>query len=260
MKIFNKTLILTIFLLTSLAFCLYGEKITFSASYMTGTAGDNNGKTTLSGNARVQTESMEISADQIELSGKDYRTITASGNINGTNLETKMTFTCQSMTYDRETKVALLENAVHLVDTENDVTADAEIIEYSQNSNVAVMQIQVNIVQKDNKCTAAHAIYRKNEQMLEMSGNPNITQGTDNFRAQNITLNLETQEITLDGRVKGSVTTSSKEESSGPAPSDNMDSPSPDSATENAPAEDSAPQTETSQTETNQSTSEENDE
>ena len=76
------------------------------------------------------------------------------------------------------------------------------------------MQIQVNLTQKDNKCTAAHAIYRKKEQMLEMSGNPNITQGTDTFRAQNITLNLETQEITLDGRVKGSVTTTSKEEKS----------------------------------------------
>ena len=214
MNSFNKYILLTIISLLFTALSSNAEKITFSASSMSGTAGDSNGKTILSGKAHILTETMEISADQIELSGKNYRMISASGNISGTNLETKMTFTCQSMNYDRETKVALLENAVHLVDTENDVTADAEIIEYSQNSNVAVMQIQVNLTQKDNKCTAAHAIYRKNEQMLEMSGNPNITQGTDTFRAQNITLNLETQEITLDGRVKGSVTTTSKKEKS----------------------------------------------
>ena len=38
-----------------------------------------------------------------------------------------------------------------------------------------------------------------------MSGNARITQGEDTFRAQQITLNLDTQEISLDGRVKGSV-------------------------------------------------------
>ena len=46
--------------------------------------------------------------------------------------------------------------------------------------------------------------------MLEMSGNPKIVQGTDTFRAQEITLNLDTQEITLDGRVSGTVTESEK--------------------------------------------------
>ena len=35
--------------------------------------------------------------------------------------------------------------------------------------------------------------------------NARITQGEDTFRAQQIALNLDTQEITLDGRVKGSV-------------------------------------------------------
>ena len=135
MNSFNKYILLTIISLLFTALSSNAEKITFSASSMSGTAGDSNGKTILSGKAHILTETMEISADQIELSGKDYRMISASGNISGTNLETKMTFTCQSMNYDRETKVALLENAVHLVDTENDVTADAEIIEYSQNSN-----------------------------------------------------------------------------------------------------------------------------
>ena len=45
-----------------------------------------------------------------------------------------------------------------------------------------------------------------------MSGNPKIVQGKDTFRAQEITLNLESQEITLDGRVRGTVTDSQKSE------------------------------------------------
>ena len=71
----------------------------------------------------------------------------------------------------------------------------------------AIMQIQVNLTQKKNVCTSAYAIYSKNEQTLEMSGNPKIVQNGDTFRAQVILLDMETQEITLTGRVKGSVST-----------------------------------------------------
>ena len=41
-----------------------------------------------------------------------------------------------------------------------------------------------------------------------MNGNPKIIRGKDTFRAQEISLNLDTQEITLDGRVRGTVTDS----------------------------------------------------
>src|SRR5574344_1338571 len=182
------------------------EKITFSANSMSDMTGEKSDYTKLEGNAKVKTESMEISADMIELKGEDFRYIIASGTVKGTNTESKLDFTCEKMTYDRTTKIATLENTVHLVDTEHDVTADAQLIEYNQNTEIAVMQIAVTLKQKDNVCTSAYAIYRKSAQMLEMSGNPKIVQGEDTFRAQEITLDLNTQQITLDGRVSGSVT------------------------------------------------------
>ena len=201
-----KKLISIIFaLVPAMIFC---EEITFTADFMSGTAGSKTDTTTLEGNATVQTSSMNISADAIELSGEDFRFITATGTVSGSITESQMDFTCGKLKYDRQTKVAQLENAVHLVDVANEVTADAQIIEYNQNSETAVMQIEITLTQKDNVCTSAFAIYKKSEQKLEMSGNPKIQQGTDSFRAQEITLNLETQEITLDGRVKGTVSDS----------------------------------------------------
>ena len=202
-----------LFLLTFLLFLkvnIYSETITFSADRMSGTAGNSSSRTTLSGNAVVVTDSMEIKADTIELYGEDFRYITAFGSVVGINKESELDFTCGKMGYDRETKIATLENGVHLKDTKNEVTADAELIEYNQNTETAIMQISVTLKQKDNTCTAAYAIYRKTEQLLDMSGNPKVIQGSDTFRAQDITLNLETQEITLDGRVKGSITTTKK--------------------------------------------------
>lgn len=201
-----KKLISIIFaLVPAMIFC---EEITFTADFMSGTAGSKTDTTTLEGNATVQTSSMNISADAIELSGEDFRFITATGTVSGSITESQMDFTCGKLKYDRQTKVAQLEDAVHLVDVANEVTADAQIIEYNQNNETAVMQIEITLTQKDNVCTSAFAIYKKSEQKLEMSGNPKIQQGTDSFRAQEITLNLETQEITLDGRVKGTVSDS----------------------------------------------------
>ena len=262
-----KKLISIIFaLVPAMIFC---EEITFTADFMSGTAGSKTDTTTLEGNATVQTSSMNISADAIELSGEDFRFITATGTVSGSITESQMDFTCGKLKYDRQTKVAQLEDAVHLVDVANEVTADAQIIEYNQNSETAVMQIEITLTQKDNVCTSAFAIYKKNEQKLEMSGNPKIQQGTDSFRAQEITLNLETQEITLDGRVKGTVsdskpakteTDTESAESETASQAENPPSESEiSSQTENSPSDgESSPQNENSLSESKNSAQNEN--
>ena len=95
---------------------LFAEKIIFSANRMTGQAGNSNTTTTLSGNAYIKTESMEIQADDLELSGDNYRYIKASGNISGKNTKSNMDFTCDSLEYDRTTKIAILKGNVKLVE------------------------------------------------------------------------------------------------------------------------------------------------
>ena len=202
-----KKLISFIFLISLFTSLSTAEKISFHAKKMSGTAGNKNNSTVLQGNAQVKTESMEIFAEYIELYGKDFRYIKARGNVKGINTESEMDFTCENMKYDRKTKIASLEGNVHLVDIKNDVKADAQIIEYNQNTEIAVMQLGINLTQKDNVCTGEHAIYKKNEQLLELNGNPQINQKDDTFRAQTIFLNMDTQEITLSGRVKGTVKT-----------------------------------------------------
>lgn len=191
---------------------LFAETIKFQADSMTGVSGSKTDETKLVGNAFVKTSTMEIKADSIILNGDDFKYITAEGNVEGKNTETKMDFTCGRLRYDRDTKLARLEDSVHMLDIENEVSIDSQIIEYNQEKEIATMQIGVTIKQKDNTCTSAFAIYRKGAQMLEMSGNPKIVQGEDTFRAQEIILNLDSQEITLSGRVSGTVTDSKKEE------------------------------------------------
>lgn len=216
------------------------EKISFSADSMSGTVGDKSDSTTLSGEAYVLTDTMEISADVINMSGKDFRYIEATGSIKGKNMESEMEFTCGRMKYDRETKIAQLIDNVSLTDTKNEVTAKAQLIEYNQETDIAVMHIDIELKQKDNTCTGAYAVYRKKSQMLELSGNAQIQQGNDTFRAQEITLDLDSQEITLDGRVKGSIIDERKSketeetqnpESQNPAPQEPVPEENPEALT-----------------------------
>ena len=193
-----------------LASALYSEEISFKADKMTGTAGNNNDTTTLIGNAFVKTKDMEITADRITLSGKDFRLIKAEGKVSAKNTETETDFECGKLTFDRETETATLQDNVKLNDKKNEVSAKAQMLEYRQKTETVLLQIDIELKQKNNVCTGAYAIYHKNEQMLELSGSPKIVQGQDTFKAQEITLDMNSQEITLSGRVQGSVTSSGK--------------------------------------------------
>ena len=191
---------------------LFAEKIRFTADSMSGQAGNSSTTTTMNGNASVNTESIEIKADMLQLSGEDYRNISAEGNVKGKNLETNMEFSCESLSYDRITKQIILKGNVSLIDIDNEVECGAQIIEYDQEKDVAIMQIQISLTQKDNVSSGSYAVYYKERQVLEISGNAQVKQKSDTFRAQFITLDLETQDITLGGNVKGTVTSTKDEE------------------------------------------------
>jgi lipopolysaccharide export system protein LptA len=178
----------------------------FSAKKMSGSMKKDQDYTKLSGAAKIKTSSMEIDAETIELYGKDFRFIKAQGGVHGVQEEDGLVFSCDTMEYDREEKIALFTGAVVLEDTENEVVAKAQRIEYREEDAIALMQVDVELTKEDSVSTCAFALYRKEEKLLEMTGNPQVVQGDDTFRAQEIIFNLDTEEITMDGRVQGTVT------------------------------------------------------
>ena len=68
-----------IFAVLFCAVTMFAEKIKFSADSMSGQAGNSSTTTTMTGNASVSTESIEIKADMLQLSGEDYKNISAQG-------------------------------------------------------------------------------------------------------------------------------------------------------------------------------------
>ncbi len=194
------------------SFFIFSENISFSGDTMSGRAGSKEDVTRLAGNAKVATDTIEISADSIELSGKDFRYVGALGNIKGVYRESNLDFECSELKYDRESKIVTLLGDVKLRDLENDVAAAAQMIEYNSNTDIAILQMEVRLEQKKNVCSAAYAIYRKKEQMLELNGSAKVVQDDDSFSAQSITFNMDSEEITMDGNVRGSVIDSGRKE------------------------------------------------
>ena len=117
--------ILVSFLVLALLLPAAPVKITFSADKLQGSGGKGQTSTSLTGNAKVSVDSLNIYGERIELYGKDYRYIKASGNVTGEDAEKGFTFSAASLSYDRETEVAEFMGQAKVEDTKNKVETSA---------------------------------------------------------------------------------------------------------------------------------------
>lgn len=179
--------------------------ISFSADRMSGTSGKKDSITLLEGNAKVQLDTLTITGDRIELSGKDFRHVLAEGNISGEDPEKGFSFSSDRLTYDRETEIATFQGNATLLDTENDVATTAGLISYNQKTEVALLQIRVTLKRGNIESVSGFAVYRRTLSRLELSGSPRVKRSGDEFAADRIMVDLETDYISLDGSVSGTL-------------------------------------------------------
>ncbi len=199
---------ITILLFLLLTFSILNaakSKIKFSASSMQGSIKDGQNSTSLTGNAIVTVDTMEIKADRIEIYGKDYRYLKATGTVTGEDKEKGFSFSSNFMQYDRDKEVATFFGKTELNDTKNDVKITSEHIEYNQKAETMLMQFDVKILRKEITCTSMFAMYNRKSSALNLTGRPIVTKSKDTFQAAKISVNLDTEDITLEGRVSGNV-------------------------------------------------------
>ena len=211
-RFWHSLCILVSFLVLALLLPAAPVKITFSADKLQGSGGKGQTSTSLTGNAKVSVDSLNIYGERIELYGKDYRYIKASGNVTGEDAEKGFTFSAASLSYDRETEVAEFMGQAKVEDTKNKVETSAERIEYNQKNEIILLQMAVKLKSKGIACDSLFAVYNRNTSMLELTGKPTVKKGKDEFKAARISVNLDTEDIKLEGKVSGSVTEEKEEE------------------------------------------------
>jgi len=200
MKIFP---CLMIFICLTVA--VWGEIFTFRADRMSGGRATGREIIVLTGNAEVRSDNLLLRADRIEIHGDNNRFIDCSGNVWGHEEDKDILFRTDRLRYDRTLKIARLEGNSTLEDRQNELVARARFIEYDDENEIAIMQISVRLFKNDLVCRAEYAVYRRQEKMLWLSGFPVVFKREDEYRADRIRVDLETDDVIMEGAVQGSI-------------------------------------------------------
>ncbi|MCL2128993.1 MAG: hypothetical protein FWH35_01395 [Treponema sp.] len=201
----KKAMFFLSFLIILAAHFLRSDTFTFRADRMSGGKATGREITVLTGNAEVRSDNLLLQAERIEIQGSDNRFVDCSGNVRGFEEEKNILFRTDRLRYDRTLKIARLEGNSTLEDRKNEIIARARFIEYDDQSEVAIMQISVRLFKDNLVCRSEYAIYRRTEKTLALSGFPVVYKKEDEFRAEKIRVDLDTDDVVMEGDVTGSI-------------------------------------------------------
>ena len=181
------------------------DKFTFKADKMSGSKALGRETTILTGNAEVRSDNLLLRADRIEIQGDDNQFIDCSGGVWGHEEEKEILFYADRLRYDRKLKIARLEGNSTLEDRKNDIVARGRFIEYDDENEITVFQISIRLFKDDMVCRSEYAIYRRQEKLLDLSGFPVVYKKDDEFRADKIRVDLDTDDVIMEGSITGTI-------------------------------------------------------
>jgi lipopolysaccharide export system protein LptA len=182
------------------------DTFTIRADRMSGSRALGRETTILTGNAEVRSDNLLLRADRIEIQGNNNEFIDCIGNVWGFEEEKNILFYTDRLRYDRQKKVARLEGNSTLEDRENEIVARGRFIEYDDENEITVFQISVRLFKDDMVCRSEYAIYNRKEKLLDLTGFPIVYKKDDEFHADRIRVDLETDDVTMEGSVSGKIT------------------------------------------------------
>ncbi|MDR0442975.1 MAG: hypothetical protein LBH44_06175 [Treponema sp.] len=179
------------------------DTFTFKADRMSGSKALGREMTILTGNAEVRSDNLLLRADRIEIQGDDNQFIVCTGGVWGLEEEKEILFLTERLRYDRKLKIARLEGRSTLEDRKNEIVASGRFIEYDDQNEITVFQISVRLFKDDMVCRSEYAVYHREEKLLDLSGFPVVFKKDDEFRADRIRVDLDTDDVTMEGAVSG---------------------------------------------------------
>ena len=189
---------------------LHADSISFSGGESSIVLRDGRESVVLSDGASVTVGTMGISADSITLTGDGWRYVTCSGHASVVDEERGISILTSSIWYDRTEERILISSWYEVNDTENGVTATGASMEYLLSEERLQLDKDVTLLRdtEDNgimRCTAESVIFSRSSNTLQMRGSASVVWGGDRYEAEVISVDLDTESITLDGRIRGTI-------------------------------------------------------
>ncbi|HAK44582.1 MAG TPA: hypothetical protein DCO79_01495 [Spirochaeta sp.] len=186
------------------------KSFSFSSSRTEAILAKGKEHTILEGNAVIITNNKEIRADRIDIYGEDFELAVCSGNITVIDQENDTTLICENLKFNRETEVIIVEGYSEMEDRKNELITKSGFIEEKSQDEFTILQIGVRILKISDgetmSCRSEYAGYDRKNNILELTGMPRVYWKGDNYEASRIIVNLDTDEIKLEGNVSGSIT------------------------------------------------------
>ncbi|GAB1482570.1 LptA/OstA family protein [Treponema sp.] len=200
-----KKFLLTSLTVTILNLSLSADVFRFRADRMDGGRASGRETIVLLGNAEVVSDDLVLKSKRIEISGDNNRYVDCLGAVEGTDIKKGIHFKTERLRYDRTLKIARLEGDSTLEDKKNSVVAKGRFIEYNDEAGTTLLQVAVRIFKDEMVCRSEYAVYRRNEKLLELSGMPTVFKDGDVFKADRMKVDLETDDISMEGSVSGTI-------------------------------------------------------
>ena len=187
------------------------DTITFSARRMESVIAKGKEKTILIGQAVVNTGTVQIKADRIELSGEDYNDVTCTGAVSVFDESKGFLLKSATLKYARDTEIGLAQDKVVIEDSKNDVVLKAEWVRFDQKQSLVDARIAVHILKEDFAVRAEFARYNRDDESLQLSGSPVAVSADGSISADTISGTPSMEGLELGGSVSGTISTKKKE-------------------------------------------------
>lgn len=204
----RKFLLLTAMLLLSLP-ALFCDEIEFNGGISRIVLKEGKENVVLSQGAYVKVDSLRIVADEMNLSGSGWTTIRCTGNVVVEDDERDLSIRSTSLYYDRNSELLLISSYFELEDRGNELSASASHLEYDMADETLTLTGRVSMSKLDNgdivRIGAEKVEYDRTTDRLSMKGGAEVTYKGDEYYAEVVVLDLEKEEISLDGKIRGTI-------------------------------------------------------
>ena len=210
-------------LLFLLLFCTAlcsADNFSFYGDSLSSNRGKGKEHTSLKGNAGIISDSTKIKADNIEIYGSDNDFAECTGTVEVIDNEKGISLKSEKLFFNRKDDIIRVEGAAVMEDIQNKVIVKGNFLEYMGNDETCLIKIGVRILKEDMVCRSEFARYNRNDDILELSGMPVVFWKNDEYRALRIIVDLDKDEITLEGKVTGSIFSEKEDKEEEPAEGD----------------------------------------
>lgn len=188
------------------------ERFRFSGERTSVTLAEGRERTVLTGNAEIISDDTQIRADRIEIYGRNFRYAVAEGNVRVVDSKRQIYMSASRLFFDRDADQFRAEGNVIMEDRENELVVRGRFLENRNEEELTIVQSGVRILGDDLTARGEYARYKRDTNTLEISGLPVVFRKGDEYRATRISVDLDRDEIVLQGEVRGRITTDDDED------------------------------------------------